>query len=257
VPGAIDAVVTGVHDGRLTEARVDSSVRRVLEIKRQLGLDRQRVVSLDSVRSLVGDTEHVAIARRAAERSMTLVKDSLSLVPIRRASTAGGAAVLSITVAHRSDLGAGTTFNAELRRAIAGVREENVNADDPSTNIDRLLRAADSADVVVLSSYLAQSSTTANANAPNIVVDLVHGLTRRNSRTVVVAFGNPYFLLQVPEVSAYLVAWGGFPVSQRAAALALGGAIPISGRLSVSLPPLFKFGDGIDRPGPAASTVRP
>src|SRR4051812_5461092 len=33
VPGAIDAVVSGVREGRFTQARVDSSVRRVLEIK--------------------------------------------------------------------------------------------------------------------------------------------------------------------------------------------------------------------------------
>src|SRR5262249_7138916 len=40
VPAAIDAVVAGVREGRFTQARVDSSVRRVLELKRQFNLDR-------------------------------------------------------------------------------------------------------------------------------------------------------------------------------------------------------------------------
>jgi beta-N-acetylhexosaminidase len=160
-------------------------------------------------------------------------------------------------MARRADLAAGTTFNAELRRALGPVREEFVNADDPGTNFDRLLRAADSAGVVILSSYLAQSSTTANANAPDALVGFVHGLARRNPRTIVVAFGNPYFLQQVPEVSSYLVGWGGFPVSQRAAALALAGANSITGRLPISIPPLFKFGDGLDRIAPAMASPRP
>src|SRR6185312_6235363 len=77
IPGAIDAVVAGVREGRFTQARVDSSVRRILEIKQRLGLDRQRLVNLDSLRAIVGDSEHLAVATTAAERSITLAKDSL------------------------------------------------------------------------------------------------------------------------------------------------------------------------------------
>jgi beta-N-acetylhexosaminidase len=256
VPGAIDAVVAGVNEGRLTQARLDASVRRVLELKVRFGLDRNRLVDLDSAREIVGDTEHVAIARRAAERSMTLVKDSLSQVPLQRPAS-GSPGILSITLARRTDLGAGSTFNAELRRAVGSLREENVNVDDPGANYDRLLRAADSAQTVVVSSYIAGSSTASTASASDALTMLIHGLARRNPRTIVVAFGNPYFLQQVPEVSAYLVAWGGFPVSQRAAALALAGANPITGRLSVSIPPLYKFGAGLDRPGAGYPAPRP
>ena len=49
-------------------------------------------------------------------------------------------------------------------------------------------------------------------------------------------FGNPYFLQQVPSVPAYVVAWGGFPPSQTAAARALLGKQPLTGRLPVSIP---------------------
>src|SRR4029079_17013237 len=74
VPAAIDAVVAGVREGRFTQAHVDSSVRRVLEIKRQFNFARHRLVSLDSVRSLVGDTANLAVAATAAQRSITLAK---------------------------------------------------------------------------------------------------------------------------------------------------------------------------------------
>jgi hypothetical protein len=62
-----------------------------------------------------------------------------------------------------------------------------------------------------------------------------------------VAFGNPYLLQQVPAVSTYLVGWGGFPVSQAAAARALVGVSPIGGRLPISIPPLLRIGTGEDR----------
>ncbi len=117
VPAAIDAVVDGVREGRFTQARVDSSVRRVLEIKQQLELDRHRLVSLDSVRAIVGDTAHLSVAALAAQRSITLAKDSLSLVPLARSAGQQPERVLSITIASRTDLPAGATFNAELRRS--------------------------------------------------------------------------------------------------------------------------------------------
>ncbi len=252
VPAAIDAVVEGVDQGRFTQARVDSSVRRILEIKQQLGLERQRLVSLDSVRAIVGDTAHLSIAALAAQRSITLAKDSLSLVPLARSAGQQPERVLSITVASRTDLPAGATFNAELRRSTS-VRAELVSPDDPSTNFDRLFAAADSSDVTIVSSYLTTGTNVSNPNAPEPIAQFMRALVQRHRRTIIVAFGNPYLLQQVPAASTYLVGWGGFPVSQAAAARALVGASPIGGRLPISIPPLLRFGTGEDR----SMVVRP
>ena len=245
VPAAIDAVVAGVHEGRFTQARVDSSVRRVLEIKRDLRLDRRRLVDLDSVRALVGDSAHLAVAAMAAQRSITLAKDSLGLVPLLTSSTVPR--VLSITIATRTDLPAGATFNAELRRGIPSLLTELVNPDDPSPGFDRLLALADSSDVVLVSSYLSTGTNVSNPAAPEPIAQFMRDLSHRHPRMVVIAFGNPYLLQQVPDASTYLVAWGGFPVSQSAAAHALLGEAPITGRLPISIPPLLRFGAGIER----------
>ena len=252
IPGAIDAVVAGVREGRFSQARVDSSVRRVLEIKRRYGLTRQRVVSLDSVRAIVGDTANVGIAAVAAQRSITLAKDSLSLVPL----ATGGVSkprVLSITIATRTDLPAGSAFNAELRRVVPALRTESVILEDPSPNFARLLAIGDSVDIAVIGSYLSTGTNVANPNAPEPIADFMRAFVRRHPKTIVVAFGNPYLLQQVPSASSYLVAWGGFPVSQTAAGRALAGMAPISGRLPISIPPLLRFGAGIDRSGSRVS----
>jgi beta-N-acetylhexosaminidase len=250
VPAAIDAVVSGVREGRFTQARVDSSVRRVLEIKRRLGLDRRRFVDLDSVRALVGDTANLAVAANAAQRAITLAKDSLNLVPLVRPGMARPPSILSITIATRTDLPAGATLNAELRRVAPMVRTELVNPEDPSPNFERLLSLADSSDVAIVSSYLTTGTNVSNPNAPEPIAQFMRDLAKRHPRTIVVAFGNPYLLQQVPAASSYLVGWGGFPVSQTAAGRALIGLAPITGRLPISIPPLLRFGAGENRPGP-------
>jgi len=234
VAQTIDAVVAGVASGRYTESRLDESVRRILEAKVRVGITTKRLVDLDSARAIVGDSADAAVARAAADRSITLVRDSLHQLPLARLNH--GARILSITYAHRTDLGAGLTFDGELRRTFPALRPEYVDADDPRPDFFRLLAAADSADVVLVSSYVAHSSTATTVDVPRSFVDFIEELRRRNEHPIVIAFGNPYFLQQIPDVAAYVVAWGGFPVSQGAAARAVLGTIPMSGQLPITIP---------------------
>jgi beta-N-acetylhexosaminidase len=243
VTQTIDAVVAGVAEGRYTQARLDSSVRRVLEAKRKLGLAQNKLVDLSALRFLVGDSSNLQIARRVAEKSITLVKDSLRQVPL----AAPTARVLSVTLARRADLPAGNAFNAELRTSLPNLRTEFVATEDATLNYPGLIAAADSSDVTIVSSYVGQSWDALTASAPQAFTDFVQTLVQRGRKPIVVAFGNPYLLQQLPWVGTYLVAWGGFPVSQTAAARALLGTSAISGHLPISIPPYVNRGRGEER----------
>jgi len=241
IPGTIDAVVGAVREGRYPESRIDASVRHLLGWKRRFGLDRVRLVSLDSVRAIVGDTAHTAVARKVAERGVVLVKDSTRTVPLVAQRSAR---VLSITYARRADLGAGVGFSAEMRRAYDSLRTEFVSSDDIAPDFQRLLSIADSSDVVLVGSYVNISSTSATAGAPRAFVDFMAKLAARNGRLVLVSFGTPYLLQQTPSVSSYMIAWGSSQVSQQAAARALLGSNAITGVLPISLSPFAVFGGG-------------
>ncbi|HEY8685310.1 MAG TPA: glycoside hydrolase family 3 N-terminal domain-containing protein [Chloroflexota bacterium] len=243
VSQTIDAVVAGVREGRYTEARLDSSVRKVLETKRRLGLVQNKLVDLNALRFLIGDSSNVEVARKVAEKSITLVKDSLRQIPL----TVPGARVLSITLARRTDLGAGNAFDAELRSGLPNLRTEFVATEDAALNYPQLIAAADSADVTIVSSYMGWGSDVVTLKAPQPFTDFVQTLVQRGKKPIVVAFGNPYLLQQLPWVGTYLVAWGGFPVSQTAAARALLGTAAISGHLPITIPPYASRGMGIER----------
>jgi beta-N-acetylhexosaminidase len=245
VPGAIDAVVAGIAEGRYTEQRLNASVKRILLLKDHLGLRQQKTVPLDRVRAVVGDSSHVAIAQTIADRAVVLGRDSAMLVPFP--GSAGQSRVRSVTYARRSDLGAGTTFNGELRRMGVRLTTTYVNADDSLPNIDAFLSSIEPDDIVVVGSYVNISSTTATAGAPPAFEALMNGIRARTSRVILVAFGSPYALLQAPATPSYLVSWGGFAASQRAAARALTGEIGISATLPISIPPLLPFGGGETR----------
>ena len=241
----IAAVVAGVSEGRYPESRLDVSVRRILGMKHELGLAERRTVSLDSIRAKVGNRDHHAAASTIAERSITLVRDRHRQLPLQQQPRT--ARVLSVTYARRADLMAGSAFDAELRSVFPGLRRVTVNADDDQPGFERLLRAADSADVVIVSSYVSHAWDASTAAAPRAFVDFVRQLVARERRPIVVAMGNPYLLRQVPDVSAYVIAWGGFPVSQAAAARAMLGKTGISGTLPVTVSGGAAFGAGEQR----------
>ena len=245
IAGAIDAVVAGLAEGRYTEERLNSSVRRVLLLKDRLGLRRERDVSIERVRAVVGDSTHVALAQTIADRSVVLAKDAAGLVPLPLAPAP--ARVRSVTYARRADLAAGTAFNAELRRLGVDVTNTYVNADDSLPSLAAFLSSIDSADVVVVGSYVNISSTTATAGAPPAFEALMSGVRARTPRLILVAFGSPYALLQAPDTPTYIVSWGGLAASQRAAARALRGEIGITATLPISIPPLLPFGAGEQR----------
>jgi beta-N-acetylhexosaminidase len=245
----IDAVVAGVKEGRYSEARLDESVRRVLQLKRSLDLEHHRIVNIDALRSIVGDSSHLAVAREIAERSITLVKDSLGEVPLKVSTNPR---VLSITIARRADLSAGVAFNGELRTALPALHTEFVSSDDPSPDYARLERLTDSADVTIVGVYATQTiDAAASTKTSQVFAGFLERLTVRGKRPIVVSFSDPYLLRQIPWVPSYVVAWGGFPPSQLAAAKAILGRIPTVGKLPISIPVEGRTivrGSGITRP---------
>ncbi|HEX8696755.1 MAG TPA: glycoside hydrolase family 3 N-terminal domain-containing protein [Longimicrobium sp.] len=251
VRGAIDAVAAAVRSGRLPEARIDASVRRILREKARAGLARARLVPLDSVDRVVGVRAHTDLARLVAERSLTLARDARGLVPLAPAARR----LLVVTYAEEYDPVAGRVF----ARALAG-RGRAVDAArvDPRTTAAEFaaLRArADSADVVVVSVFAAWLDRAGFIGARGGLSEFVQALAKAGTPVVAVSFGTPYLLSSFPDVPAYLLAWGGADASQEAAARALLGEAPITGRLPVSLPPYHARGEGIQRPA-AASLAR-
>src|SRR5918992_1351634 len=72
---AIEAMVAAVMRREISAERLNRSVRKVLEVKRRLGLFARRTVPLDSIPSIVGRSEFREEALAIAARSIVLVKD--------------------------------------------------------------------------------------------------------------------------------------------------------------------------------------
>jgi beta-N-acetylhexosaminidase len=248
VTEAITTITGAIASGRLTQDRIDQSVRRVLRMKAQAGLRTGRLVDLNAVDTIVNTPARSSVANEVAEKSITLARDNMNAVPL----AASVKKILSITYASESDLLASRIFNQELRGR--GYRVVTMSADARSTpaELDAIRAQADSADVIIASAYVFPRESQGTIGTQGGFSALVEQLAVAKKNLVAISFGNPYLVSAFPSVPAYMLAWGSAPVSQKAAAQALLGLKPISGKLPISIPPGFKAGDGIDRAARAA-----
>jgi beta-N-acetylhexosaminidase len=244
IPDAIETVMTAVKSGRLSEARIDASVRRILTAKVRAGLRQGRLVDLNAVDRIVDIPQHTMIADEVAERSITLAQDRMNIVPLTRDSTRR---IVVLTYAETSDLVAGRTFNPIITERLPKAETIRVDGRTTDTEYAALATRTDSADLIMVSAYVSPREFTGTVGAQAGFSQFVEKIALSGKPIIVLSFGSPYLLSAFPSVSSYLLAWGGSPISQRAAALAVLGEREINGRLPISLPPALRFGAGIHR----------
>jgi len=243
----IDAAIAGVKDavakGEITEARINASVERLLRAKAALNLHRQKLIDLNEVDRVVNNPRFMDLAERIAERSMTLARDEQKVLPIN----AAGSKLFNLTFTDEDDRLITKPFVDELRKRNETIENYTLDARATETEISRVLAKLDSVNptAIIYSIAVRARSGKGSIALPPIGKRLADELIKRRVPLVVISFGNPYLPLAIPDSPSYLLAYGIYPVSQRAAAKALFAEIEISGKLPVSLPGLYPLGRGL------------
>ena len=246
VTRAIDAVVAAVERGELTEERVTQSARRILEMKARTDAALNPIVDLEALRQVVGAPEHWETARAIATRAVTLIRDRDGLVPLPRDQS-----LLLITYVPAAEVDAGRSFAATLQQAVRRTTAVRISPSVAPARLDSLTAAARQAHTVVLATYVRRIEGQGRVAIPEPIAAWMDSIAR-GPRTIVVAHGNPYVLSQVPSAATYLTTYGIGTVLETAAARALVGDAPITGRAPVTLPGFFSRGDGLTRATGAA-----
>lgn len=79
-----EVVVKLVKDGKISEARIDSSVRRLLRQKFELGLFDNPFIDETKATQIVGNPEFVKAAEESQRRAITLLKNDNKTLPLQQ-----------------------------------------------------------------------------------------------------------------------------------------------------------------------------
>ncbi len=235
---AYNSVLGAVRSGELTESRIDTSVKRILRLKWDLGLVQNPYVDVARALEVTRSPEHLEQAQALTDRTPTLVKNEGDLLPLADA----GQSVL-VT-------GAGTAPTAivaermKQRGAKADVFETGTNPNQ--AKIDAAVAAAKTHDVTVVLTNRAWMSSGAGQR------ELVRQLTATGKPVIAVAIRDAYDIAHFTEVPAYLATYSYSGVSLESAVRVLYGEINPQGKLPVTIPTagdpdtaLYPFGYGL------------
>jgi len=241
----IRSLTVAVRQGRISEDRIDVSVKKILEAKARLGLHLERNVELKSLPRIIASQPHLKQARSIFEKSLTLVKNEEQVLPIR--SRNPRITVFSLS-SDAGDYFAGRHFVEQIKKRSDSVF--SVYA-EPSTGIGSLWeakRVALGSKAVIFALFSRLSAWKGNVDLNLWHIQLIHELTQEKIPVIVISFGSPYFLKHFPAANAYICAYRFAEPAQAAAAAAIFGEIGFSGQLPVSIPGLYQVGHGIKLP---------
>jgi len=238
-------LAAAVRDGRVPQARIDASVRRILEAKSALGLDRRRFVRIEDVARRVAPQAFLDQAARAFESAVTLVRNDREALPLAVAPEK--LAVLSLS-SDPGDFYAGQPFVTAMQKKYPAAAAFYADGDTGQDALDAAFAGAAAADTVVLALFSRLSDRKGSVDLETRHIDLVRRLCALpdGPRVVALSFGSPYFLRHIPEVDAYLCLYKNAPETQALAVRALTGDLDIAGRLPVSIPGLYPVGHGLE-----------
>ncbi len=243
LPEAIRAVVEAVRRGDIPEARIDASVRRILNVKARLGLHRQRLVDADRLPERLGTSGAVEVADQAAQKAMTLLRNRDQIVPI--APEFQQKTVHVIMASRQPIVKLGEAFLNKLRPVFPDLQVDYLNDTVSEECFSGILDRARSADLLILPLFAFVQAYREGTEFSPEVWGMLDRLLSLPSPAIAIAFGSPYLLPRLENADAYLCTYGPTNILQEAAANALLGRAPITGRIPVSLPGFFRRGDGL------------
>lgn len=226
-------MMKGLRERRLSEDRLEEAVTRMLTLKARLGLHRrsvdERIGSVEQVRAALCTPAHLAAAEEAAGRALTLVKDVPSLLPLEPSRHRRVVVI--------SEPG-WSFFSGAIERSFApfedAMRERGFD-----------LRAYDPANPPTMSDtdlviYLIGQEATPSLGSIHLDFAELHGGSRmammqfnRELPTLLISFGQPYYLYDAPNFGTYINGYCSLPSSQRELVRRLNGEVAFTGKSPV------------------------
>jgi beta-N-acetylhexosaminidase len=221
-----------VQSGQLEQAEIQASARRVQALKRWLAEQ-----SAPPDLSIVGCHAHRAIADEIARRSITLVRDQASLLPLRLQPGQR----LAVILPRPLDLTPADTSSYVVPNLAQALRRYHPEIDEYS-----IPHAPGSADIAAVLDQVRRHRlvivATLNAYSQPAQAVLVHALLQTGIPTIVVALRMPYDLSAFPQAPVYVCTYSMLEPSLNALADALWGFSKFTGALPISIPGLYPIG---------------
>jgi beta-N-acetylhexosaminidase len=265
--GAFNGIIAAVKNGDIPQARIDDSVKKILEMKASVGLHKARLVDLQQVSYRVSRPEDMQFAQQMADEAVTLVRDNGQVLPIQKLQAAATESetfqaqikrsnqVVAIVITDTIHGEWGRSFENALKARRADATVFYVDNSIAAALTPEILQAVQQAGKVLVAAYVvptAAKQVMVNGKLENTVgLEQATGELLRQvletsaAKTAVIAMGNPYVAQNFPAVQTYICTYSNASSSELSAVKILFGELQPHGKLPVTLPGIAQRGFGL------------
>jgi len=236
---AIAAVKQAVASGELSVDEIDEKCRKILTLKKWLGLDHQKFVETDGLYNKLNDSKFQLTKRLLQEQSLTVLANKQNIIPLKDIDTLKIAALAigsEQTVPFQNMLANYTAV--DFFNAGQTLGEEEANS---------LINQLKPYNLLIVSVHGTGLYPFRRFGISDQQIQLIEKLKGQNS--IVCFFGNPYAMQHFPEIwnaSGLIVAYQDNQEAQQLAAQLIFGAIGANGKLPVKLEGRYPIRSGIE-----------
>ena len=239
---SIDILEELVLDGTIPITRINESALKVLRLKEKIGLNDNRLISLEGAQNILRDSTSQKVANEIAKKSVTLVKNDGKFFPLK---------LKKKEKLYLFDLydGKHTSKESITTKSIRGLGGDlisfNLDETDERYTIDGILKSIPRNSTIIVNAFVTPSSKKNRVSLPENLKRLLSQLSKKTNKLLLNSYGNPYLIEGFPKVKNYICSWKGNRLMQSAFVNALTGREEISGELPISIPGVAEKGDGI------------
>ena len=240
---AINSIYNAVLDNRISEKRIDESLKRIISEKERIGMFDKNTDVWNNVEKSIKIKKHTKIAQQIANESITLVKDEYNFIPLDiRKFKKITHIMLSMDDGVKSRF---KSYARDIKKTHGNVQEIVINNELSVLGMKDVLRKIKKSDLVLISMLVRIKMDKGISTIDLSHDELIRKISKAGIPVIGVSFGSPY-LPDYQNLDAYMCTYGYGSVSLRSASNALFGRINISGKLPVTLNHRYKIGDGLE-----------
>lgn len=236
---AVAAVLLSVASGELTLQQIEEKCRKVLLVKRWLGLNKTKLVNTNNLVEKLNKNQYLLTKRLLQEQSMTVLRNQNNILPLQRLDT------LRI-----ASLSIGCEQIAPFQKMLDNYTQVDnycLAKTASDTDIVNLLDQLKSYNLIVVGVHNMGLYPFRRFGVTNQQINIIERL--KGQRTITCFFGNPYALQYFPALNStqsLIVAYQDDKDAQELAAELIFGATNASGKLPVKLKDQYSIRSGID-----------
>ncbi|GAA4807522.1 glycoside hydrolase family 3 N-terminal domain-containing protein [Litoribaculum gwangyangense] len=229
----VSKIMNAYYEGDITEARLEHSVKKILQAKYKVGLNEYKPIGLSNLLEDLNRIKDDVLYEELIENALTVLQNLRALLPLRQLETKN---IAYVNLGNDS----GDYFFNELKKY---AKVHKIASD----NFDELTNKLQPYNTVIIGLHHSNDSPWKDYKFTNDEIDWIENIAKTHT-VVLDIFVKPYALIDLKSIDnleSVIVSYQNSKISQEKSAQLIFGAIASKGTLPVSAGNQFVLGEGI------------